>query len=190
MTAYVLTGPTTGGHTIVGGAKNAIVHAPSAAVAKRVACSYVDQLGMSESYFEDSSVVATAIAAASNWAGWTARVQVSHPTTGAKVVDVSVVAVDTLDNLGAALVTALNATAPIANAAYNSSTQELTVAGTGDVLGDHYLYVDLIPPGKTKAVNNSLSTKTHHGSGSAALKQVFAADAYAVPKVTATLRGA
>lgn len=189
MTAYVLTGPTTGGHTIIGGAKNAVVHAPTPEIAQRVAGGYVKDLGMNPDYFEDDTVVATAIAAATNWAGWTAHVQVVHPTTGATVVDVSVEAVDTLDNLGAALVTALNATAPIAGAAYNSSTQTLKVAETTDNLGAHYLYFDLIPPGKTKAVNSSLSTKTHHGSAGAALSQVFAADAYAVPKVTATLKG-
>lgn len=189
MTAYVLTGPTSSGHTIIGGAKNAVVHAPSPGVAQRIAGGHVAQLGMNPAYFEDDTVVATAIAAATNWAGWTAHVQVVHPTTGATVVEVESVAVDTLDNLGAALVTALNATTPIAGAAYNSSTQVLKVAETTDALGDHYLYFDLIPPGKTKAVNSSLSTKVHHGSSGAVLSQTFAADAYAVPKVTATLKG-
>lgn len=42
----------------------------------------------------------------------------------------------TLDQVGTALAAALNATTPIANAAYDTGTNVLTIAGAADTLGD------------------------------------------------------
>lgn len=183
MTAYLLTGPLTTGKTIVGKAANAIVHAPSANVAKRVASQHVS--GMSPGYFANAT--ATAVGAATNWAGWTLKCRIID-TDGSDLVNVSSVAASTMDTLAAAMVTALNATALLANAAYNSSTNVLSVAGASDNLGDKRLAVDLIPPGATKAVNSALGSIVQSGSAGAALTVALPADAYAVPAIIGAVK--
>lgn len=188
MTVYALTGPTTSGHTIIRGAKNAIVHAPSEAVAKRIAGYHV--AGMNPAYYEDSSAVAAVVQKATNWLGWTLYAKIVD-TNGAILAEASVLAAgsnDTIDEIAAAFVTAINATAAVSNASYNSSTNVLSVAGTSDNLGAKRLFVNMIPPGKTKAVNNVLGSITHQGSANAALTVALPADNYAIPAVVAKFK--
>lgn len=185
MTAYILTGPEQCGVTVIGNAKKLLVHAPSTAVAKRIASKHV--AGMSPAYWEGATV--TEIAAASNWALWSARCQVISPDTGLAVVDVTGVAgPTTLDLIAAALVTALNATDLIANAAYNATTNVLTIAGTADALGDHQVQFDLITP-DGGVMNTPLGSIVDGGSSGDALTIAFPADAYAIPAVTKRLKG-
>lgn len=194
MTVYALTGPITSGHTIIRGAKNAIVHAPSEAVAKRIAGYHV--AGMNPRYYEDATenmgASAAVVQKATNWLGWTLKAKIVD-TNGAILAEASVLAAgsnDTIDEIAAAFVTAINATAAVSNAAYNSSTNVLSVAGASDNLGAKRLFVDMIPPGKTKAVNSMLGSITHQGSAGAALTVALPADNYAIPAVIAKFKAA
>lgn len=193
MTAYLITGTNDCGVTRRGDARKLIVHAPSSAVALRLATKAVP--GMSAAYW--AAATATAIdTAATDWTGWTARCQIRNPTTGIAFVDVSSVATGTMDALAAALVTALNATA-INAAAYNSTTNVLTVAGTADALGDQDVVFDLIPPASpvqsvpadSATMNVPLGTVTDKGSSGSALTVALPADNYAIPAVIGVLKG-
>lgn len=82
--------------------------------------------------------------------GWRFHISVTSPA-GALVADVTFVGDaddDTIDTIGAELATLLNATASIANAAYVTATQVLTIASGagGDDLGDHTVVVEVFPP--------------------------------------------
>jgi hypothetical protein len=127
--------------------------------------------------------------------GYRFRVQISTPA-GAELVDVEATGAgtdDTIDEIAALLVTALNATASIAGAAYNSTTQVLTVAETTDGIGDHTLTVTVRPPlGSTYlgADDSNLTgyntAQTHEGAAGAALDVTFPADTYVRPTVLDT----
>lgn len=87
-----------------------------------------------------------------------------------------------VDGLGEALVTALNASvgsdgsSHITHAAYATSTHTLTAAGTADTLGDHTLYVFFYPPnGSRDGVASFVGTITDAGSSGAALTVVLVA---------------
>jgi hypothetical protein len=127
----------------------------------------------------------TAMAAGADLAGWTARAVV-HEVDGTVAADVTVTgaASATVDSIAALLVTALNATTAISNAAYNTSTNVLTVAGTSDAMGDGHFYLAFSPPGSTTAVPGFVGSHTEGGSNGAALSAPLAADSYTVPKVT------
>jgi len=91
-----------------------------------------------------AAATATALAHVTDLEGWRAKVTLS--TGGAVVETVTVTAAsgDDFDDIGGDLVTALNATTSIANAAY--ATPNLTVAAIADGLGDHTLTVAFLPP--------------------------------------------
>lgn len=81
---------------------------------------------------------------ATNMLGWKLRVVIldSDP-----VIDVTVLGAgtdDTIDELAALMVIALNATSIIAAASYTAQT--LTIAAIADALGDRAVQVELIPP--------------------------------------------
>lgn len=169
------------------GVKSAIVVAESSADA-------IDALqarfgGDSDAAWEGAT--ATAIAAGSNWLGWTLRCEIVKPD-GTVLVDVSVVGAgsdDSFDEIAALMVIALNATAALANAAYNSSTQVLSVAGAGDGKGDHELNVWFYPAGeRVVSLPGAFGSIVDGGSAGSALTFTFAADAYAVPAITGTFR--
>lgn len=137
-----------------------------------------------------ANATATAVAAATNMLGWHLHVKVTDNATGLAVVDVTVVGAgsdDTIDEIAALAVTALNATAPIAGAAYNSSTQVLKVAETTDGLGDNFLTVEWYPAGAAQnvAIPGFLVSKVDGGAAGDALTATFPADAYTVPAVIA-----
>lgn len=103
---------------------------------------------------------------------------------------------DTLDEVAAQLVILLNADADIAGAAYNATTQVLTVAaGTGvDDLGDMALTISITPPavsdsgGQTNAPQNIaglVSSTTDEGVSTDDLEVTFNADTTIVPAVKA-----
>lgn len=175
------------------GVDSMVIFAADANDAKAMAKSQID--GDANAPWGNATV--TEIAAAANLIGFTFNIVVTSPA-GEVVANVSQVCTgashDTIDEVGALLATALNATDDIANAAYNTSTQVLTVAtgSGGDDLGDHTVTVKVF---KTDApdpepIPGFVDTITHEGAADAALSVEFPADAFVVPKVTALLRSA
>lgn len=163
------------------GVKAALVFAEDAADARAVLKAlYSDDLDASW-----ANATVEAVSPGANMVGWTLRVQITTPEL-AVLVDKEVVgagANDTMDEIAALMVTALNATA-INGAAYNSGTQVLTAAAGSDNIGDHYLRVWFYPPGEVrKTIAGFVGTITNRGSANAALTVALAADAYSVPAV-------
>lgn len=169
----------------LGGLKGAVVYANSVADAK--ALLKAQYAGDMDYIWENATY--TAIAAAANLLGWTLRIQVTTPATGAVIVDCSVVGAgtdDTIDELAALMVIALNATAPIAGSAYNAGTQVLKIAETTDALGDKRVNAWMYPPKSLYvSIPGFLGAVVDEGAGGAALTITLAADAYTVPVVTA-----
>lgn len=171
------------------GLKGAVVWANSSADAKALLKA---QYSSDMDYLWENATY-TAIAAAANLLGWTLRIQVTTPATGAVIADCSVLGAgsdDTIDELAALMVIALNATAPIAGAAYNAGTQVLTIAETTDALGDKRVNAWMYPPNSLfVSIPGFLSTVVDEGAGSAALSITLAADSYTVPVVTKKFQG-
>ena len=98
---------------------------------------------------------------------------------------------DTLDEIAALLVTALNATV-IDGAAYNAGTQVLTIAAIADNIGDKAVRVTATPPVATYPgavpVAGMIGTIVDEGIAGAALTVTFQADTYVVPRVLAVLK--
>lgn len=164
-----------------------LVYADDAADAKAMAKAVTD--GDADAQWDGATT--TALVAAANLVGWRFRVVIfdSDP-----VVDVEVVGAgtdDTIDEIAALLVIALNATAPIAGAAYNSTSQVLTIAETTDSLGDKKVAVEVYPPasvGGRIPIPGFVDSVTDEGSAGAALSCTFAADAYPVPSIPIKVR--
>jgi hypothetical protein len=95
-----------------------------------------------------------------------------------------------IDELGIALAHALQALGNIAHAAFDQSSNILTVAGTSDNLGDHTLLVDMIAPGGGGAVNSVLGAIVDEGSAGDALTVQLPADNYDIPAIIGRLKGA
>lgn len=97
----------------------------------------------------------------------------------------------TFDTVANAAVTALNAGGfGVTNAAYNASTNTLTVAGTADGLGDNDLVVSFFSPDRVRDVPipGLLGAVTDNGSSGAALTVVLGADNYVLPIAAAGVR--
>jgi len=180
--AYLVTVPAEGGQTLVNGANALIVYAADATDAKAICRARFS--GDSNAMW--AAATATAIAAGADLEGWRLRIALLDAATP---VDITVTgaASATVDSLGALAVTALNALATIAGAAYNSSTNVLTVAETTDNLGAATLTAQLLPPA-TSAWGNSdtpipsfISTVIDTGSASDAVSCVLVASS--VPAV-------
>lgn len=196
MTAYIVALPERTGLTLrAGGANRFVVEAASTAIAKEMVKVYFDNA--IDALIDSSDTTVTAIAAATDWADpyiWNFRVAVTSPD-GAVVADVTVQSSstnDTVDEIAALLVTALNATEDIANAAYNGSTNVLSVAGTDDALGDHKVSTAAWPEGA--AVHpfgidgGFFGSITDGGMAAAALTVALAADAATVPSAVIPLK--
>lgn len=187
MPAYLVTlDRTKSGHTIVQGADALVIFAASATAAKQAAAAKFEGDGLA--WLNDST--ATEIVAGTDWQGWTFRVAIlggfgtggDEPRTVAVVGDSTN---DTVDEIAAALVVALNALDGIANAAYNATTNTLTVAGTADGLGDQKLEVSIIPPGGSASIASLVGTITDGGVAAANLTVVLPADNAVIPNVLA-----
>jgi len=185
--AYLVTRDRTkSGHPLVHGAAAMDVFAASATAAKQAAAAKFDGDGLA--WLNDSTV--TEITAGADWNGWTFRVAIlggfgtggDEPRTVAVVGDATD---NTVDEIAAALVTALNALDGIANAAYNATTNTLTVAGTADALGDQKLEVSIIPPGGSASIASLVGTITDGGVAAADLTVVLPADNAVIPNVLA-----
>jgi hypothetical protein len=187
MAFYIVTlNPNKGGRSLRNGSDVMVVSAADATAAKQVAAAKFEGEG---NVWTDSSTTATAIAAAADWSGWTVKVAILGGFgAGAKTDPFEVSAVgdatnNTMDKIAALLVTALNASAGIAGAAYDSATNILTVAGTADALGDQQVQAEFIPPGSAEAVPALVGTIVDGGLSSAALTLTLPADAAVIPAV-------
>lgn len=187
MPAYLVTlDRNKSGHTLVQGADAMVIFAASATAAKQAAAAKFEGDGLA--WLNDST--ATEIVAGTDWQGWTFRVAIlgGFGTGGDEPRTVAVVG-DATDNtvyeIAAALVTALNALDGIANAAYTATTNTLTVAGTADALGDQKLEVSIIPPGGSASIASLVGTITDGGVAAADLTVVLPAYNAVIPNVLA-----
>jgi hypothetical protein len=164
-----------------------------------VAETSADALAMAASKTDGDSkalwlgATATELIVAANLDGWTLTVTISKPN-GDVLSSTTVVGVGgaTVDTIAALMVTALNATAAIANASYNAGTNVLTVAAIADNIGDHSIAVAVKPPAATHgsplAIPGFVGTIVDEGVAGAVLTVALAADAYTKPKVMATVK--
>lgn len=160
------------GQTLVGAADGMVVYAADATDALAICAAKYG--GSPKSMWDNAT--ATAIAAGADLEGWRLRVAILG-----EGVDVTVTgaASATVDSIGALAVTALNATTPVSNAAYNASTNVLTIAGTGDSLGDAQVLVEMYPPtggafgNPDVAIPSFVGTIVDGGSSGSALTAVL-----------------
>ena len=99
---------------------------------------------------------------------------------------------DEISSLAELMVAALNASfGHITDAAFNSSTHVPTVAGTGDVLGDHRIIAAFINPSADPnlmvGIPGFIVSKVDAGSSGAALTLTLAADTYTPTTLFASL---
>src|SRR5580765_5239241 len=182
-----------------------IVAANSAAQAARMADAYSENDGGGWNSSDATALSdASALSVAGVLNGWRFRIVLVDPTavdpvTGASgvIVDVEVTG-GAMDTMGTALAVALNATTPIAGAAYTAGSQSLKVAETTDGLGDSQVYVYVRPPSSNEGadrVRESMASEfvssiTDEGSAGAALTVVFVADTVLVPVIREAFRKA
>lgn len=135
MAYYVVTLPVLTGFNTKNGIDMAVVRANSGNEAKSIIGQYMGDVALW------AAGTATQIAAPSTYEGWRFNVVVEG------IADVTVTADsdDTLDDIGAKLVTALNATS-INGSAYNTGTNVLTIVETTDNMGDKVIAVKVMPP--------------------------------------------
>jgi len=161
-----------GGHTLRNGINSAIVVANSVADAKQVLKA---AMGLPTDGAWSGATV-TALTEGTDLEGWRARITIKD-TSGDVVERVTVTGAASadFDAIAALLVTALNATASIAGAAY--ATPNLTIAETTDGLGDHTVEVALLPPttwdNPAIELASLFGTITHEGSSGDALAVVM-----------------
>lgn len=194
MPAYFVTlDRSSGGRTLINDTDAMVVFADSAAQAKEVAHAAVTGDGHA---WLSSTTTATEITASTNWAGWKFEVVVQSGlgAEGDQRGHVAVIGngttLDTIDEIGAALVVALNALDGIAGAAYTGATNTLTIADATDALGDQTVQVLISPPGSDASVSSLVGTITHEGDAADTLAVVLPADNAVVPAVAALVRQA
>jgi len=116
------------------------------------AASSADALAMAKAVRSDSGYSAeawdaatvTTLAQPSDLTGFRLRVTIFATTP--IVVTVTAGAAETIDDMGTAMATALNALSSIAGASYNTSTNLLTVADEDDELSANLIAVEMLPP--------------------------------------------
>lgn len=166
MALYLIELPDGSGVTRKDVYKAMVVEADSEAEAKEYAAAVFD----GDSAWATATALATG--AATDYEDWTYRVRVSDGPGDPDLVDVTVTggSADDVDDIGDALVIALNATV-IDNASY--STPTLTVAGAGDAIGDKTVAVEVIPPWGETPIASMVGTITDQGSSGDALTVVL-----------------
>jgi hypothetical protein len=165
-----------GGGTFKDGVDSLVVWAEGTTDAKLIA--KAQQIGTAASDAAWDAATVTALAATADFEGWRLRVTV----TGLPTADIDLTVVgtssDDMDAVAALMVTALNATADIAGAAYSSGT--LTISETTDGNGDDTVTVEIFAPLSNSdfpdpsfSFTNLIGTITHEGSSGAALSVVL-----------------
>jgi hypothetical protein len=190
MPAYLVQLPREkSGYNLTHGADAMVVFAANADTAKQMAAAKYDSDGAA--WINDAT--ATEIVAGANWVGWTFRVAIlggfgagsDEPRAVSVVGDATN---DTIDEIAAALVVALNALDGIANASYNGTTNVLTIAAIADGLGDQEVAVDITPPNGKSSIAALVGTIVDGGIAGAALTVALPADGAVVPSVLAPVK--
>jgi hypothetical protein len=165
-------------------AKNLVVSANNAADARTFAASHFN----GDSSWADATATTLAGGTLDDPTAMTGYVwSITIEGGAAQTVDpvtVSVIGVTDLDATAALLVTALNATADIANASY--AAPNLTLSSIADGIGDATFLVTVTPPsGNTKTDLSALFTGAHTEGGiaGAALVLALVADTEVTPEV-------
>lgn len=199
--AFLVTLARKGGMTLKNGNDSVIVWANDATTAK-----YLASMAMSNDVpvAAWANATATALVTGTEMEGWTYTITLTDPLTPFTVVEVSHTATNgqSVDDIAAALVTALNATSSIANASFSTPNLTIATGSGGDDIGDWTVNITVTPPGT--AYSTSLiaygdtgpvdavsagfaSSLVHEGSATAALSvalTVFLPALYGVAKVT------
>lgn len=187
MTAYLVKlDPASSGSVVLENGHNGIVvEAADVAEAREMAES---AFGADAAYWAGATV--TAIVADPDFEDWTFHIRVSPPV-GAPVIDVSYVGVaaDDLDEVGAALELACEASPLIVASTYTAATQLLEIAAIGDAIGDHTVEMFVIPPaGHMPGITTMEASKVHEGIAAAVLSVTFVADTPSIPFITGKVR--
>lgn len=176
------------GHQLRGDGDAMVVFAADATAAKEICAAKYPGDGLA--WANDSTV--TQIVQDADFNGWTLRVFIQSGLGDGSESGEFIVTGDatnnTIDEVAALMVTALNAHADIAGAAYNATSQTLKVAETTDGLGDQTIEVTLTPPGGESAIPSLIGTITDGGASGDALTVVLPADAAVIPIVTAVVK--
>ncbi len=143
--AYLVALPLKGGMTLKGGNDAAIVWAENATQAKDLAAAAMSNDVPAGAW---ANATATALVVGTELEGWTFTINLKDPVTPFTELSVSVTGTNgqVIDDIGTALATALNATSEIANAAYNTGTNVLTIVAAGDGMGDWFIECIAKPP--------------------------------------------
>lgn len=164
-----------------------VVHAADATQAKQMASA---QYEGGDASWSGATVTEIAAQSLTSLVGWQFFVGVYKAEEDDIEITYTAIANDSIDDVGAALVTALNAT-EIDGAAYDSTTQVLTIADAmDDAMGDRAVIVRIAPPGKNvhrSFIAQLVGTVTDEGMAAADLSVVLPADAAAFPLVYAKL---
>lgn len=180
--AYLVKMDAEGGQTLVGGANGIIVYAADATDAKAVASAHY--AGSPAAQWTGGS--ATLIAVGADLENWRFRVVIEGAAVDCTVTGAAAATVDTIGDL---MVTALNATAAIAGAAYDSGTNVLTIAETTDGLGDLQVQARIMPPATwgnpNVAIASFVTTIVDGGASGDALKCTLVAST--IPTVAAAV---
>jgi hypothetical protein len=193
MATYLVTlNANTPARILEGGADSVLVIAADADDAKDMAAfaSTVDSADW-------ANATATLVASPADLTGWSVRCQVLEFASGADIADVTHVGIgsDGIDEVGDALVLLLNALAGIANSAYDSATQILTISSIADAQGDNLVQIGFFPPGvdtvmtgEISGVRGFVTTVVDQGITAAVLTATFEADAYVLPSTMTLLK--
>jgi hypothetical protein len=150
-----------------------VVQANNSTEAKALAKGAVN--GDSDAVWDAATVTDLSTAGPVALTGWVFAIGIN--TASPIAVSVTGDSDDTLDDVGAKLVTALNATV-INAAAYNTGTNVLTVAAVADGIGDKTVTITVTPPEGVYATGgfvqgNLVASKTDGGIAAADLRVTF-----------------
>jgi hypothetical protein len=181
--AYLVTLPAEGGQTLINGVNALVVYADSDTAAKAAAAAAFN----GDSKWTGATATAIVIG---DYAGWTMRVKLYDPDVSVTVPALNVAVVgdatnNTIDEVAALMVTALNATALLTAAAYDSTTQVLTVVDAStDAYGDYILEVEFTHADFPNPVAELVGTIADEGTaGSSDVTVTLKAAAYGPPKL-------
>ena len=142
--AYLVTLPLLGGMNLNNGNDSVVVYADTAAQARSLASA---AMGSDVPAAAWAAATVTEIVVNTELEGWTFTINLSDPVTPFTEISVSYTATNAqvIDDVGAALATALNATV-INGATYTSGTNTLLVVAIADGMGDWVIDLIAKPP--------------------------------------------
>lgn len=161
-----------------GGSDGMIVFAEDATDAKAI-CKAQHAGGDSDAAWDGATV--TELVEKADLEGFVFNILIEDGATIVSDNTYTGIAADEIDELGDAMVLVLNATAEIAAASYNDTTNLLTIAAIGDGIGDHTVTLSIKKNGI--AIPGLVGAIVHEGIGAAVLTVQLATDAIAMPRV-------